>query len=280
MVLGSGGNAAYAWEVGVIAGMAEAGLEVGNADLFVGTSAGARVAVELASGTPPGELLKTQVSAMPQTEAMPQVDLKQWRDAVTRAKQGVSDRVEILRRVGMLALSTAPELGAGRRSSLASLLSTKIWPSRKLLLVTVEAETGLRTVFDASSGIKLLDAVVASGAVAGIYPPAQFLGHHYFDGGFYSAENADVAIGSDRVLILTLRPGPAPLGVVSLQESLESMRARDVEVQVIHPDEATEAAFSSVKGNVLDPSVAGPAARAGRAQGYRLIGDGEVLVWP
>lgn len=45
LVLGAGGHAAAAWELGVITGMADAGVDVRDADLIVGTSAGARVGV-------------------------------------------------------------------------------------------------------------------------------------------------------------------------------------------------------------------------------------------
>ena len=45
LVLAGGGFAASAWEIGLITGMADGGLDVRNADLFVGTSSGSRVAV-------------------------------------------------------------------------------------------------------------------------------------------------------------------------------------------------------------------------------------------
>jgi len=50
LVLAGGGYVASAWEIGLVTGMAESGLDVRNADLFIGTSAGARVALELTSG--------------------------------------------------------------------------------------------------------------------------------------------------------------------------------------------------------------------------------------
>ncbi len=263
VVLGSGGNAAFAWQSGLIAGMAEAGLDVRDADAFIGTSAGARLAVQLTSGVSRHDLL--------QREPAPKADLGKWRKAIARTREGEGARADVLRRVGSLSLGTPTNAGDERRRSIQSLIQAQTWPSRRLLLVAVEAESGNRTVFEASSGIDLLDAVVASGAVPGIYPPVLFRGHHYFDGGFYSTENADVALGFDRVLILSLRSGDPPLGVVSLDESLERLRAGGATVRVIHPDEVTEAAFASVGGNVLDPAVAEPAALAGRLQGSRLI---------
>jgi NTE family protein len=82
----------------------------------------------------------------------------------------------------------------------------------------------------------LLDAVIASGAVPGIFPPIPFHGRHYLDGGFYSAENADLGAGFDRILILALRSGNAPLGVVPLEESLETLHKSGAMAQAIHPD--------------------------------------------
>lgn len=42
-------------------------------------------------------------------------------------------------------------------------------------------------------------------------PPTLFQGEHYFDGGYYSGDNADLATGFDRVMILTLvRPPGVP----------------------------------------------------------------------
>lgn len=279
LILGAGGNAAYAWEVALLAGMAQAGLDCTDADLLVGTSAGARLAVQLASGASLSELLATQLSAHPKTEPLPQVDMKRWRAAVSHAKQAGS-QTQVLKRIGALSLSTPSEGAAARREAVASMLPTHTWPSRKLVIVAVEAETGTRRAFDASSGIGLLEAVLASNAVPGIYPPVAFRGRHYFDGTFYSTENSDVAAACRRVLILALRSGPSPLGVVALKESVEILRAAGAEVEVIHPDDTTENALTAVQGNVLDPAVAQPAARAGRAQGERLARQRAIQISP
>jgi predicted acylesterase/phospholipase RssA len=61
LVLGAGGHAASAWEIGLIAGLADAGIEVRAAELLVGTSAGARVAVQLASGVALEDLIRRQI---------------------------------------------------------------------------------------------------------------------------------------------------------------------------------------------------------------------------
>jgi predicted acylesterase/phospholipase RssA len=50
LVLGGGGIAGIAWETGQLVGLAEAGRDLRNADLFVGTSAGANVSAQITSG--------------------------------------------------------------------------------------------------------------------------------------------------------------------------------------------------------------------------------------
>ncbi len=125
----------------------------------------------------------------------------------------------------------------------------------------------------ATSGIDIIDAVMASGAVAGMWPAVEFAGHHYFDGGFYSTDNADLAIGSERVLVAALRAGTPPLAARSLATAVDQLRKDGARVEVVHPDEATEAAYAAVGGNLLDPAVCEPAARAGRAQGNRIAGQ-------
>ena len=114
------------------------------------------------------------------------------------------------------------------------------------------------------------DLVAASAAVAGIWPAATIAGRRYIDGGFYSIDNADLAVGFERVLILTLRARVPSLGVVSLDQALDRLRANDACVDVVHPDDEAEAAFASVHGNLLDPAVRAPAAHSGREQGRRI----------
>jgi predicted acylesterase/phospholipase RssA len=71
LVLAGGGYAASAWEIGLIAGMADAGVDIRNADLLVGTSSGARVALHLASGLTPEEIFQGRIRPNPQLAERP-----------------------------------------------------------------------------------------------------------------------------------------------------------------------------------------------------------------
>ena len=268
LVLGAGGHAATAWEIGVITGMADVGVDVRDADLIVGTSAGARVGVQVRSRLTLEELFQRQVDPHLQTkEPAPPVDFTQWRADFVRARQGAGDAETVLRRFGALALEARVGSEDTRRNMIAAALPIETWPERRLSIVAVDVESGERRGFDHSSGVDLVGAVAASGAVPGIWPAVALCGRRYMDGGVYSIDNADLAAGCEHALILTLPARVPPLCIATLDAAVDMLRRSGARVDVVHPDEAAQAAFASVGGNLLDPSVREAAARAGREQG-------------
>src|SRR5579863_6891165 len=70
LVLGGGGSAGNAWLIGVIAGLADAGLDVTGADLIIGTSAGSTAAAQITSASP-ARLLADILSAAPSQRTGP-----------------------------------------------------------------------------------------------------------------------------------------------------------------------------------------------------------------
>jgi NTE family protein len=270
LVLGAGGAAAEAWEIGMVAGLADQGVDLAAADLFVGTSAGSIVGAQLAAGIPIEELLRRQVTApAPEATPIPAVDFVKLKADMLRAKEGGGSTVEIVRRMGAFALTVQGGPERDRRGELSVRLGlpSSTWPERALLVVAVDVEAGERRAFDRRSGAELVDAVAASCAVPGLRPPVAIGGRRYMDGGVHSTDNADLAVGFERVVVLALTPRVPPLAVVPLEEALETLRWSGARAGAIRPDAATEAAFASVGGNLLDPSVRVSAARAGRDQG-------------
>ena len=271
-MLGAGGHAAIAWEIGLLTGMADIGADLRDADVIVGTSAGSLVGVQITSDLTLEELFQRQVDPDLQTkESPPPVDFTRWRADVMRATEGPGgDTTVVLKRFGALALQTPADAQEARRHMIAARLPSHTWPERGLLIVAVDVESGERRVFDRSSGVDLVDAVTASGAVPGIWPAVALGGRRYMDGGVYSIDNADLARGCDDVLIFTLPARVPPLCVASLDAAVDMLRRGGARVDVVHPDEASQVAFASVGGNLLDPSVREAAARAGREQGRRV----------
>jgi len=67
LVLGGGGITGIAWELGLLTGLADAGLDLTDADLVVGTSAGSVVGAQVTGSTPLRELYDRQLEP-PSTE--------------------------------------------------------------------------------------------------------------------------------------------------------------------------------------------------------------------
>jgi NTE family protein len=271
LVLGGGGVAGIAWMTGLLAGLADAGRDVTGAELIVGTSAGAAVAAQVASGLPLDDLFARQAEPARQAREIPaDLDLEQVAAEFGELMIGATSARDIRHRVGAYALAadTVPE--ADRRAVIESRLPARDWPSRRVLLVAVDAQDGATRVFDRQSGVSLVDAVAASCAVPGIWPPVTIGGRRYVDGGVRSSDNADLAAGFGQVVVVSpLGYGAPAISPVQLSEVVGQLRAAGSAVTVIVPDEASATAMGA---NPLDPATRTPAARAGRAQGRATAG--------
>ena len=273
LVLGGGGFVASSWITGLITGMAESGIDVRDADVLIGTSSGARVALQLASGAPLEEVFARQVGAGRHFGAAPHmgrqsgaVDMSRVQEEVARAKELGGDRAEILRRIGQLALALK---GPDRRALVATQLPMEHWPERHVRLIALNAETGVRRAFERASGIDLVDAVMATTASFGA-APVWFEGQPYIDGGYYSSDNADLAAECGRVLVLALKAPPWAMRLVSLEDGIAELRASGAEVELIQPDDEAMEVIASA-GSPMNPAVFEPVTRAGRAQGLRVV---------
>lgn len=247
--------------------MADAGIDIRDADVLIGTSSGGRVALQLASNKPLEEIFEQQLTVASRV-ARPGVgvDWSKIQREVAHAKELGGERTEILKCIGALALANG---GPDRRALVASQLPMQNWPERRVLLTALNAETGLRRAFDRESGIDLVDAVMATTAFFG-FPPVWFEGAPYIDGGFHSSDNADLAAGYAKVLVLALKPPPSAMKLVTLEEGVADLRATGAEVVVIQPDEEAAEAIAS-GGTPMNPAICEPATRAGRAQGHRVV---------
>jgi hypothetical protein len=57
-------------------------------------------------------------------------------------------------------------------------LAVQTWPAKPVSIVAVNAQTGERRAFHRTSGVSLVDAMIATTACFG-WPPAIIDGHHY-----------------------------------------------------------------------------------------------------
>lgn len=260
LVLGGGGVTGVAWELGVLAGLAEAGIDLLAADLFVGTSAGSVVAAQVTSGVPLAELHQKQLAPVG-TDVTAKIGVGTLATILLSMLRTRDERA-FRRHVGRMALAARTMPEAERRGFIASRLPVHSWPETRLLVPAADAVSGEFVVFDRDAGVSLVDAVAASCAVPGVWPPVTIRGRRYIDGGIRSAANADLAAGADRVVVIApVNNGGGPIARLAAQVAALRETAT---VAVIRPDRAASRAIGR---NVLDPARRAPAARAGRAQG-------------
>jgi NTE family protein len=282
LVLGGGGSAGNAWEIGVVAGLFDAGLDVTDADLIVGTSAGSTAAAQITSATQPPELFANILAAAPQPRTgpvasdrgrvpRPALDHMERTSAIIGAAE---DAADMRRRMGAAALEMDPASDSSAQTRWRAIVAARLpcphWPERLVLIVAVDAHTGEPVVFDRHSGVDLADAVAASCANGFGVPPVSIGAKRYIDGGYRRNENADLAAGYGRVLVLSPFGGrsrhPLHWGM-HLATQVDELRARGSRVETILPDTNSRNAFGV---NMMDPSTRPPSARAGYDQGRAL----------
>ena len=287
LVLGGGGAAGQAWQIGVIAGLAEAGLDLTEAaDLVVGTSSGSTTAAWVRSGISAAELLASVLSEPVRPvgqsrELPPSLPMATVFERMRAIGAAATSAADLRRAMGAFGLESDSVLGpaaAGqRRAMVAARLPRPEWPDRPMIVVAVDAHTGELAAFDRDSGVDLVDAVTAGTALPGLTPTHSINGTRYINGGVRSGENADLASGYANVVVLSPFGGrnqtPPQAGQfeglrkfpgADLASQVEALRKQGSRVEVITPDADSRAAMGT---NQMDPATRVPAARAGFAQG-------------
>ncbi len=268
LVLAGGGVAGIAWETGVLRGIADESPSTAQlllaSDVLVGTSAGSVVAAQIGSGQTLDDLYARQVQQT-SAEIDPGVSIDDITDlfqaALTKPFATLTQRRQ---QIGALALASDTVAEPVRRAVIAHRLPSHAWPDRVLRLTAVDVATGERVVFDRRWSINLVDAVAASCAVPGAWPPVTSGDRRYMDGGVGSSVNLDIA--DDCAVAVVLVPadesGPAPFGPGPAAE----VAAFTGSAMAVFADDDSLAAFGS---NPLDPRCRVASAVAGRSQGRR-----------
>jgi NTE family protein len=271
LVLAGGGLAGIAWETGMLRGIADeapaAAAALLAADVLLGTSAGSTVAAQISSGTGLDELYARQTG-----EASYEIDSGVDVEAITElfvTAMSVPDTTtkEKLRHIGSIALATDTVAPSVRREVIEHRLPSHRWPDRLLRITAIDIATGELVVFDNHSGVELVDAVAASCAVPGAWPPVTVGDRVFMDGGVGSTLH--MAVAGDCDVVVALVPSgedsPSPFGGGAAAE----VAAFPGTVLALFADEPALAAFGP---NPLDPRCRVPSAVAGREQGRRQAG--------
>jgi NTE family protein len=270
LVLAGGGVAGIAWETGILLGLREEipalvdDILSANTTL-IGTSAGSTVAANVANSTPLEELYAAQIA--PETaEITVEFDVAEFMAQMASAMAGGPyTPEETCRRVGAMAKAAdTPSLEA-RHRVIEARLPIKTWPKIPVWITVIDADSGELEVFDANSGVSIVNAVEASCAVPEIWPVVPIGDHWYIDGGSSSVSNARLAAGAERALILVPAIEQGPMGPALLPVDVEALSG--TRVHVVYADEAFQRA---VGVNPLDAATRIPGAAAGVELGRRI----------
>lgn len=266
LVLGGGGITGIAWEIGVLAGLAAAGVDLDAADVIVGTSAGSVVGALVASGVAVEDLYASQLVPPAAGGAARLGRLSLLRFLLASLWPGSDQAVRA--RVGRMAAGArTKETSEERVAVIRQAIGDRPWPERTLLIAAIDSATGEERIFDRNSDAQLAEAVAASCAVPLVWPPVRIGGRDYIDGGVRSIANADLASGAERVVVLApvtfarRRSGRIATQLATLGPAVRSI--------VVTPDAASRAAIGT---NVLDPARRGVSAQVGRKQGSDIAG--------
>lgn len=287
LVLGSGGATGNAWLIGVIAGLFEGGMDVTEADLIIGTSAGLTAAAQITSATPT-QLLADILSAAPQQRtgpiradggAAPIGPAANHLEIISAIIAASEDAADMRRKIGTAALETdAPTHSSAQaqwRATIVARLPSQRWPQQRMLIPAVDAHTGEPVVFDRHSGVDFVDAVAASTSNGFGVPPYSIGDKRYINGGYRADVNADLAAGYARVLVLSPFGGrslhPLAWGT-HLAAQVDELRAGGSRVETIFPDSNSQNVLGGGM-EAMDLSRRRPSAQAGYDQGKALAGQ-------
>lgn len=270
LVLGGGGPIGVAWEAGVLAGLADAGVDLSHPDRIVGTSAGSLVGARLALTKDAAGLVRaTDRVARGNDRPPPTFDLESLMAVGQLMRSAIEggDTATIAREAGRLALA-ADTIGEEDFLALTGGGLGEDWPDVDYVCTAWDAGTGEFRAWDRDAGVPLDRAVSSSCCVPGIFPPVSIGDGRYIDGGIISASNAFLAEGHDTVVVLSVLTGAlsALAEHVSrpLTQEVEALRAAGSAVELV---EMGQVAFDACGGNLMDFATVGEVAEAGRAQG-------------
>jgi NTE family protein len=225
LVLGAGGNVGRAFHAGVLAALQDVtGWDARDADVIVGTSAGALDGALLRAGLSPrdyaahatGEPMSSHGEELLRHAPPPAGSSSypwsgSWRPAAPGCFVRAARRPWTTR-LGSLAAAALPEGVVPTRPIellLRPLFHGDAWPRRPLWITAVRLEDGRRVVFGRDEGLpraSVAAAVAASCAIPGWYKPVRIDGARFVDGGAYSLTNGDLLERLDLDLVIVSAP--------------------------------------------------------------------------
>ena len=261
----AGGERLVPWYTGIAAGLADAGLDLRESGLLLGTSAGALVAARLAAGIDPRPLADELAAREPRPHADPGVAAQLF-DGLAQLAATLPGARERGRASGRLAIERSPGGEAEHVERVRRRLPAPEWPDA-LRIVALDAGSGARVAFGREAGVPLERALAAARSVPVMLAPVSVGGRRCIDGAVHSATNADLLArpGIDAALVVTGSPedgtGIDALWNRELEHELALLGHDGIRTVVIRP---TAADLEAIGPDPMSTAGAPLAVHAGR----------------
>jgi NTE family protein len=235
LALAGGGPLAAVYEIGALAALSEAveGLDLNDADIYVGVSAGGIIAAGLANGVTPHQMcrlfIESDVDALdgailfkPETLLRPA--LKEFRKRIAnvpgllagalfhyaRNRASLASSFERMKEVLPAGFFTGDAIGSFLKATFSQRGRSNDFRKlkHKLVIVATDLDTGKAVRFGEPGwdDIPISVAVQASAAVPGLFRPVDIRGHHFVDGALRKTMHASIALEDGVDLLLCVNP--------------------------------------------------------------------------
>jgi NTE family protein len=253
LVLGGGGPIGVEWEAGLVRGLSETGFALDDFEAVVGTSAGALVGSYVAHGRVPALFDERRSDGRTEGAAAGALALLDPSQLDARALGAIFQRWSAIQHTTAAEVQAIGALVRGLDRSreqdwvahAAASTPFDAWPSRRLLVVAVDTESGERRVFARDAGVPFERALAASMAVPGLFPAVEIDGCLYMDGQVWSSTNADLLVAERPEQVLIAMPtnaatgrGIGPHAERMLEREIAALRAVGSDVRIVTPSAA------------------------------------------
>ncbi|MGN7184322.1 patatin-like phospholipase family protein [Staphylococcus warneri] len=268
LALSGGGHYGIAFHIGYLKGLFDKGIDLRTVDYIIGTSAGSQVNTTISSMIDWDTIWQEQIiEKVNETTPISDKEMGELFQAFDQlAKESKSTKAWV-DGMGEISKNTQPNVSLdARRDMIRNRLgSVPLEWNDKLNIVATELETSERKVFNAQSGVALIDALAASSALQGVWQPIPINGYHYYDGGSYSMENPDVVDDAVKVIVLTTNlPIETPY---ALDQLVEQMKADGKDVYVVKPSDEVVSILQAYQYNTVNADMREEIAQAAVKQG-------------
>ncbi|CAN5335184.1 patatin-like phospholipase family protein [soil metagenome] len=270
LVLGGGGAVGVGWQVGILTGLRESGIDFAAADEILGTSAGALVGALLSSGRDiTGALAGLGALARTIDSDAMAAGNDAFLDAMRQASLG-ADPQTLVREIGQTALTANTMPLDVYLGLFGDVLDDIAWPAG-FRCTAIDAESGQIVVWDEESGVPLRDAVASSCVVPALFPPVPINGRLYMDGGIISHVNATSISPADVVVVLSCHALGSP-DAADQEALVTSNIAADAEIATLRESSTVIAIdpdfgdLNVTQEQMMDANVASQAVKIGRQQ--------------